>query len=161
MGPPPRSLATDAHNCIMVWIPRGSTEYKVVATMIATTWQARLRSFLGLCRRSSQIGRAHQPNRSHWKEERLRNFALVTFATCNGRDTIVARRALSPSTPRAFRRDPSGSRGLTAKARPSKGVCRAHQCRTALARARSKWKQERVVNFALDNESPIQGLTHE
>ena len=23
MGPPPRSLATDAHNCIMVWIPRG------------------------------------------------------------------------------------------------------------------------------------------
>ena len=86
-------------------------------------------------------------------------FPLVTFATCNGRDTIVARRALSPSTPRAFRRDPSGSRGLTAKARPSKGVCRAHQCRTALARARSKWKQERVVNFALDNESPIQGLS--
>src|SRR5215831_18252793 len=23
MGPPPRSLATDAHDCIMVWIPAG------------------------------------------------------------------------------------------------------------------------------------------
>jgi len=44
-GPASEDLATDAHNCIMVWIPWGSTEYKVVATMIATTWQARLRSF--------------------------------------------------------------------------------------------------------------------
>ena len=31
MGPPPRSFAADAHDCIMVPIPRGSTEYKGVA----------------------------------------------------------------------------------------------------------------------------------
>src|ERR1700751_4438889 len=31
VGPPPRSLAVDAHDCIMVRIPKGSTEYKVVA----------------------------------------------------------------------------------------------------------------------------------
>src|SRR5262245_41357589 len=32
-----------------------------------------------------------------------------------GRDIIVARHALSPSTPRAFRRDPPGSGGVTAQ----------------------------------------------
>lgn len=35
MGPPPRSLAADAHDCIMVWMIETSssshTEYKVVA----------------------------------------------------------------------------------------------------------------------------------
>jgi hypothetical protein len=31
MGLPPRSFAVDAHGCIMVRIPTGSTEYKVVA----------------------------------------------------------------------------------------------------------------------------------
>src|SRR3954463_2395945 len=31
MGPPPRSFAADAHACIMVQVPRGSTEYKVAA----------------------------------------------------------------------------------------------------------------------------------
>jgi hypothetical protein len=31
MGPPPRSLAADAHGCIMVPIRHGSTEYKRVA----------------------------------------------------------------------------------------------------------------------------------
>jgi hypothetical protein len=30
MGLPPRSFAADAHGCIMVRIPAGSTEYKVV-----------------------------------------------------------------------------------------------------------------------------------
>jgi hypothetical protein len=30
MGPPPRSLANDAHDCIMDRMPRASTEYKVV-----------------------------------------------------------------------------------------------------------------------------------
>src|SRR5712691_8318884 len=30
MGPPPRSLATDAHDCIMVRMLQASTEYKVV-----------------------------------------------------------------------------------------------------------------------------------
>ena len=30
MGLPPRSFAADAHGCIMVRIPPGSTEYKVV-----------------------------------------------------------------------------------------------------------------------------------
>src|SRR5215469_14583803 len=31
MGPPPRSFAADAYDCIMVWIRIGSTEYKCVA----------------------------------------------------------------------------------------------------------------------------------
>jgi hypothetical protein len=31
MDPPPRSFAADAHDCIMVAIPLGSTEYKFVA----------------------------------------------------------------------------------------------------------------------------------
>jgi hypothetical protein len=31
MGPPPRSFAADAYDCIMVWIHTGSTEYKCVA----------------------------------------------------------------------------------------------------------------------------------
>ena len=33
MGPPPRSFAADAHDCIMVWV-LGPTEYKVVARLI-------------------------------------------------------------------------------------------------------------------------------
>ena len=33
MGPPPRSFAADAHECIMVRVP-GPTEYKVVARLI-------------------------------------------------------------------------------------------------------------------------------
>src|SRR5215813_9142756 len=65
-----------------------------------------------------------------------------------------------------FRRQPLAPSGATLRApgvdRESAAKQRSlpcHQCRTALARARSKWKQERVVNFALDNESPIQGLS--
>ena len=50
----------------------------------------------------------------------------------NGPDTIVARHALSPSTPRAFRRDPPGSGGLTARRGQARGLP-CHQCRTALA----------------------------
>ena len=38
--PPPRSLAADAQDCIMVRIARRSTEYKVVARTTLTTWQA-------------------------------------------------------------------------------------------------------------------------
>ena len=75
MGPPPRSLAADAHDCIMVRIPRGSTEYKVVATMIATTWQARLRSFCQFGRERGLVRVAALA---------VANFALVTFAACNG-----------------------------------------------------------------------------
>src|SRR4051812_43944934 len=33
MGPPLRSFAADAHDCIMVWV-LGPTEYKVVARLI-------------------------------------------------------------------------------------------------------------------------------
>jgi hypothetical protein len=33
MGPPPRSFAADAPDCIMVWV-LGPTEYKVVARLI-------------------------------------------------------------------------------------------------------------------------------
>ena len=33
MGPPPRSFAADAHDCIMVWV-FGPTEYKVVARLV-------------------------------------------------------------------------------------------------------------------------------
>jgi hypothetical protein len=133
MGPPPRSLATDAHNCIMVWIPRGSTEYKVVATMIgATTWQARLRSFCQFGRGSVRLAalarwrpRTSTNRRPSGKPERVANFALGYVCSVQWLDTIVARRALSPSTPRAFRRDPSGSGGLTAQRGQAKGVCRA------------------------------------
>jgi hypothetical protein len=31
MGPPPRSLAAEANDCLMVRLPRGATEYKVAA----------------------------------------------------------------------------------------------------------------------------------
>jgi len=34
MGPPLRSFAADAHDCIVVWVPR-PTGYKVVARLIA------------------------------------------------------------------------------------------------------------------------------
>ena len=68
------------------------------------------------------------------------------------------------SSARAFAVNPSrlparpfGLRGLTAKARPSKGVCRAINAELRLHEPRSKWKQERAANFVLDNESPIQG----
>src|SRR5215468_7309214 len=50
-------------------------------------------------------------------------------------NTIVARRALSPSTPRARRRDPYGQAGVDRSARPSRRGCRCHECRDALARA--------------------------
>jgi len=46
MGLPPRSLAADAHNCIMAPIPAGvgSTEYKHVARdLCCHPWRARLR----------------------------------------------------------------------------------------------------------------------
>ena len=36
MGPPPRSFAADAHDCIMVRV-LGPTEYKVVARLIRAT----------------------------------------------------------------------------------------------------------------------------
>jgi hypothetical protein len=100
MGPPPRSLAVDAHECIMVRIPRGSTEYKVVAPKRATTWQARLRS------------------------SRLPDATLTGEPTTRGAmaTPIVARHALSPSTPRA-----SGATlralGVDRSARPSKARC--------------------------------------
>jgi len=45
---------------------------------------------------------------------------------------IVARHALSPSTPRAFRRDPPGSGGWPLSAAKQGGLP-CHQCRTALA----------------------------
>ena len=35
MGPPPRSLAADAYDCIMVQVRHGPTEYKRVARLIA------------------------------------------------------------------------------------------------------------------------------
>jgi hypothetical protein len=55
------------------------------------------------------------------KPERVANFALGYVCSVQWLDTIVARRALSPSTPRAFRRDPSGSGGLTAQRGQAKG----------------------------------------
>src|SRR5215469_10797038 len=71
----------------------------------------------------------------------------------------MAQRSLSLGT--RFRRQPLAPSGATLRApgvdRESAAKQRSlpcHQCRTALARARSKWKQERVVNFALDNEGP-------
>src|SRR5215469_6449023 len=72
---------------------------------------------LGLCRRSSQIGpcTSTKPEPTG-KRGAFGEFPLVTFATCNGRDTIVARRALNPSRLPAR---PFGLRRLTAKARPS------------------------------------------
>ena len=39
MGPPSRSLAADAHDCIMVRIRLGSTEYKCVVRSSAPTGQ--------------------------------------------------------------------------------------------------------------------------
>ena len=33
MGPPPRSFAADAYDCIMVQVPAGPTEYKFVARL--------------------------------------------------------------------------------------------------------------------------------
>src|SRR6516165_7774699 len=39
MGPPPRSFAADAHDCIMVRVP-GPTGYKVVAPLIRTRKRA-------------------------------------------------------------------------------------------------------------------------
>src|SRR5215471_5147746 len=43
----------------------------------------------------------------------------------NGRTSLSARHALSPSTPRALRRDPAGFGGVDRSARPSKGVAHA------------------------------------
>jgi len=64
--------------------PRGSTEYKVVATMIgATTWQARLRSFCQFGRGSVRLAalarwrpRTSTNRRPSGKPERVANFAL-------------------------------------------------------------------------------------
>src|ERR1700758_1367433 len=44
LGPPPRSFADDADNCIMVRSTHGSTEYKVVAWDFCARWQAPLGS---------------------------------------------------------------------------------------------------------------------
>src|SRR6516162_2578654 len=55
-------------------------------------------------------------NRNFNGKRRIKNNVQRSYiCQRNGRDTIVARHALSPSTPRAFRRDPPGSRGLTAQ----------------------------------------------
>ena len=37
LGPPPRSFAADAHDCIMVRVSTDPTEYKVVARASATS----------------------------------------------------------------------------------------------------------------------------
>src|SRR4029077_1924956 len=56
---------------------------------------------------------------------------------------IVARHALSPSTPRAFRRDPPGSGGGQLSAAKQWGLP-CHQCpRTALARTLLKRRKRR------------------
>src|SRR5215471_10321469 len=150
MGPPPRSLATDAHNCIMVWIPAGihriqgcgdddrydlagSPQIVLSVAVKEGVWPRsrnadRIILRDGFSRRGQiyrngqeeltgslssvdQIGGAHQPNRSQWKQERLAELRASYICNMQWPDTIVARRALSPSTPRAFRRDPSGSGG--------------------------------------------------
>src|SRR5215467_5501997 len=60
-------------------------------------------------------------------------------------NTIVARRALSPSTPRAWRRDPYGQAGVDRPARPSRRGSRCHECRDALARAVSVTAESKNV----------------
>ena len=45
MGPPPRSFAADAHDCIMVEVRTGPTEYKCVARCSAPDGELPLGSF--------------------------------------------------------------------------------------------------------------------
>ena len=123
MGPPPRSLAVDAHDCIMVG-SQGSTAYKVVA-------RDRCCDLAG----SPQI------------------VALPESCACTDPDlspnvelqqesppTLCSEANGSPplSLGTRFRRQPLAPSGATLRAlggdrsaRPSRGACRAHECRRA------------------------------
>jgi hypothetical protein len=57
MGPPPRSFAADAHDCIMVRV-LGPTEYKAVARLI----RARKRAPLELSSFGALQGKRDRPN---------------------------------------------------------------------------------------------------
>jgi len=66
MGPPLRSFAADAHDCIMVWV-LGPTGYKVVARLIAPRKRAPLWSpsrSQQACRRarSRKVSATHEPS---------------------------------------------------------------------------------------------------
>src|SRR5215213_2859821 len=62
VGPPPRSLAADAHGCIMVRPHRGPTGYKVVARRLAPPGRLpsdrRLRSSIGCTLPSWEVPRS-------------------------------------------------------------------------------------------------------
>ena len=150
MGPPPRSLATDAHNCIMVWIPAGIHRIQgcgdddrydlagspqiVLSVAVKEGVWPRWRNADRIIPRD-KFSRHAQIYRNGGEELTGSLSSVESDRPCTSTkpepvergacselrasyvwnmqwpDTIVARRALSPSTPRAFRRDPSGSGG--------------------------------------------------
>src|SRR6266699_6672620 len=91
MGPPPRSLATDAHDCIMVRMLQASTEYKVVGRCSPNDGRLASDCLVRCCAgrppppwtrdgRSASADRPHQPTEglSKWKQERVRILRLTT-----------------------------------------------------------------------------------
>jgi hypothetical protein len=130
MGPPPRSLAVDAHDCIMVG-SQGSTAYKVVARdrCYDLAGSPQIVVLPESCACTDPDLSANVELRQEKPPQRC---AAKPMA-----DPIIARHALSPSTPRAFRRDPSGFGGFDRSARPSRGACRAMNADVRPVRSRN------------------------
>ena len=106
VGPPPRSLAVDAHDCIMVRIPKGSTEYKVVARKTAL----RLGGLASDCLSQTTFAARRIPGMAHY---------------CSARAFAV--------NPARLEARPLRAAGIDRLARPSKGVLHAKNGRKRLA----------------------------
>jgi hypothetical protein len=124
MGPPPRSLAVDAHECIMVRIPCASTEYKILAACYS------LRH-----RRLASDRLSHTDSPAHpWH-------AALSLGTRFRRQS------------RAPKGAPLRASGIDRSARPS-NLLSCQESNGVPNEGLSKWIDERLERFALDSESP-------
>ena len=127
VGPPPRSLAVDAHDCIMVRIPKGSTEYKVVAR----------RQRYDLAGSTSDC------------------LSQTTFAARRilGMAHYCSARAFAVNPARLKARPLRAGGGMDCSARPKQQRLHAKNgIECAPTEGLSKWTDERLAKFALDKE---------
>ena len=91
-----------------------------------------------------QLNKRHRTV-SSGKREKTQQKNAFTLASVTAGGHHCARRALSPSTPRAFRRDPSGSEGLTAQRGQARvSVPSMQNC--ALAQATLETEKEELLD---------------
>src|SRR5215831_13289814 len=113
MGPPPRSFADDAHDCIMVRSGSGSTEYKVVARTSAPDGELPSDQVVPIFRRQRLLMSVKgEPHNSNPLEQRRMTFVR------RGNNYDVSGCAFAVK-PRAFGA-PQAALGLDRSAHPSK-----------------------------------------